>query len=118
MYVMLKCHKNYCNLLLLSVMLFALGASARPAFCGMESGCCYVAHSSGSEFAWQTPSGTVVYCGQQLTAVAGNEFIWKNPDVLEMLANYDIGGSKKLFSANISAQNVISNAVSRAPPCV
>lgn len=72
---MWQCRKIYANLLLLSVLLFSLGAISRPRT-GEFSGetAAWNAPAGNIEFHWSERSGAVVYRAQQITAVTAGDW--------------------------------------------
>lgn len=78
---MLHCRKIYCNLLLLSLLLFALGATATPRIALHYTGVpAWNIPSERFDFRWECTSGGVVYRGQQITATVGNELDFTVPE--------------------------------------
>lgn len=72
---MWQCRKIYANLLLLSVLIFSLGAVARPgAGCFGGEAATWSAPAENVEFCWGNHSGAVVYRGQQITAVTAGDW--------------------------------------------
>lgn len=115
---MLKCRKNFANLLLLSVMLFALGASVKPMDFGYVPGALIADSAAERTIQWVNHSGSIVYRGQQIAATTGEEFSWKPVNVLEDLP--ECTKSSKVFICNFDS-NCIKNILrhsSRAPPAV
>jgi len=114
---MFECRKIYGNLLLLSVIVFTLGASCRPAEC-----CVF-----GNELSWQTPaqavdfkwdnrSGAIVYRGGQIKAVFGNEFIGLLPtaqDEVQFFAVYEPRWGEDVLSPEVVCWQLPD---SRGPP--
>ena len=78
---MMQCRKIYCNLLLLSVMLFAFSATARPRLQSavLERMHWNSASSQAVEFCWDNRSGAIIYRSTQLTAAFGNEWVLTLP---------------------------------------
>ena len=67
---MIKCRKIYGNLLLLSVLLFALGASAAPRInLGTGRVLAWRNAAENVEFRWECGCGEIVYRGQQLVTM-------------------------------------------------
>ena len=116
MSIVLKCRKNYCNLLLLSVMLFALGTSVRPVLQTAYIECSWSKQQPDGDLQWKNQSGAIVYQGQQLTATAGNEFVGINTNVWEMFARVNISGYEVCCNEDAPVQDEYSFSVSRAPP--
>ena len=79
---MMQCRKIYCNLLMLSVMLFAFSVSARPRLQAavLERLQWNSASEQAVEFRWDNRSGAIVYRSCQLTAAFGNEWVLVLPD--------------------------------------
>jgi hypothetical protein len=114
--IVLKCRKNYCNLLLLSVMLFALGTSVRPVLQTAYAECSWSEQRTEGDLQWKNQSGAIVYQGQQLTATAGNEFVGINTNVCEMLTGVNISSYEICCNEDAPRHNEYSFSVSRAPP--
>ena len=78
---MLQCRKIYANLLLLSVMLFALGTSActrrGSAIVGLPQ---VDVPAEQRELRWDSRSAAVVYRGQQITATVSSELDFLIPE--------------------------------------
>ena len=85
---MFECRKIYANLLLLSVMLFAVCASSQPRIWLENVGGESFRESSQSTFQWDNPGGTIIYRGGKLTAAVGGEMDYLAPEkvVLEIVA--------------------------------
>ena len=79
---MWQCRKIYTNLLLLSVLLFSLGAAVRPAYCTLFAGipAAWSAPAENVEFRWEAHGGAVVYRGQQITAVTAGDWDFIVPE--------------------------------------
>ena len=89
---MMQCRKIYCNLLMLSVMLFAFSVSARPRLQAavLERLQWNSASEQAVEFRWDNRSGAIVYRSCQLTAAFGNEWVMVQPakqDELRLFSN-------------------------------
>ena len=87
---MIQCRKIYCNLLLLSVMLFAFSVSARPRLQSavLERLQWNSAASQPVEFRWDNRSGAIVYRSSQLTAAFGNEWVLMLPAEQDELCSF------------------------------
>ena len=87
---MMQCRKIYCNLLLLSVMLFAFSVSARPRLQSavLERMQWKAAASQPVEFRWDNRSGAIVYRCGQLTAAFGNEWMLVLPAKQDELLSF------------------------------
>lgn len=73
---MWQCRKIYANLLLLSVLLFSLGAAVRPAYSTLFAGgtATWSAPAENVEFRWEAHGAAVVYRSQQITAVTAGDW--------------------------------------------
>ena len=87
---MMQCRKIYCNLLLLSVMLFAFSATARPRLQSavLERMHWNSASSQAVEFCWDNRSGSIIYRSTQLTAAFGNEWVLALPAEQDELRSF------------------------------
>ena len=116
---MMQCRKIYCNLLMLSVMLFMLGVSGRPRPVEFaNSGCSWGNPDRQVEFKWNSCSGAVVYRGQQLTASPGSEldFIVPVQENGLIVPGKPVSGSG--FILLEAAVDRCFKHISRAPPAV
>ena len=114
--IMLKCRKNFANLLLLSVMLFMLGVSACPAGNGTLPGDFLTHPEKSGEVKWINYSGAIVYRGQQVEAVIGEDFVWKPVDLLENLYAYSTDGTFRVAQQQCICICITARHSSRAPP--
>ena len=114
---MFECRKIYGNLLLLSLILFSLGASVRPLNCELAGGeCVWSAPGNCQDLQWDNRSATVIYRGQQLAALFGNEAACLLPEELDELRNYDCWTAGWAENWRFSAAAEYTLPISRAPP--
>ncbi len=114
---MWQCRKIYANMLLLSVLLFALGASAAPRInLGTGSVSAWNKAAENVEFRWECGCGEIVYRGQQLTAVAGSELEFIVPEKLKDICR--IAGFNEKLPVDVVAgsSEVLAYHRGRAPP--
>lgn len=116
---MMQCRKIYCNLLMLSVMLFMLGVTVRPRLAEFSGPVCSWSKADGQvEFKWNSCSGAVVYRGQQLTVSLSSELDFIVPDQVNGL----IVPGKPLTGSGFVLQKMAVDRcrlhISRAPPAV
>lgn len=115
---MWQCRKIYANLLLLSVLLFALGASAAPRINrGFTGAMVWNAPESG-EIRWECCTSEIIYRGQQITALAGGEFDFLLPDKLDDVF-FNSAFLQELPAGQLVAGiNILYLPQGRAPPMV
>jgi hypothetical protein len=115
---MWQCRKIYANLLLLSVLLFALGASAAPRINRGFTGATAWNVPENGEIRWECCTGEIIYRGQQITALAGGELDFILPDKLDDILFYS-DFSQELPGGQLFAGIDISYLPQgRAPPAV
>ena len=114
---MLKCRKNFANLLLLCVMIFMLGSSVRPANREMGIDTLLQNVDSSRPLQWVNHSGAVVYSGRQIVATAGEEFVWKPVDWMENLLDFNRKNRIQPPVSHFCDNTVQQAGSSRAPPC-
>ena len=114
---MFECRKIYGNLLLLSVILFTLGASCRPLTCELVwAEQCYTQAAGTVDFQWDNRSGSIVYRSGQLKATVGNEFVGLlpgTPEELTATAGQTIESTDRFF---LIASGCCGEHTSRGPP--
>lgn len=114
---MFECRKIYGNLLLLSVMLFTLGASCRPLTCELVwAEQCYTQAADAVDFQWDNRSGSIVYRSGQLKATIGNEFVGLLPGTqaeLTVIAGQSVVPLERFFRI---AGGCCRQHTSRGPP--
>ena len=115
---MWQCRKIYANLLLLSVLLFALGASATPRFNRGASGQTVWSSSNSMDFRWDCSSGRIVYRGQQITAVVGGELNFLLPEKVETLFLTGAAGQDFSKDHSFDNANILQLPQGRAPPVI
>ena len=117
---MMQCRKIYCNLLLLSVMLFAFSVSARPRLQSavLERMQWKAAASQPVEFRWDNRSGAIVYRSSQLTAAFGSEWVLVLPAEQNELRSF--GGFDKSWLPVESTAGLTKFFIysGRAPPVI
>ena len=113
---MLKCRKNFANLLLLCVILFTLGSSVRPANRDMGIETLLRNADSSRPLQWVNHSGAVVYSGRQIVATAGEEFFWKPADCLENLLIFSENSRIQPPEQHFCCKAERQTGSSRAPP--
>lgn len=114
---MLQCRKIYANLLLLSVMLFALGASARTRDCSVFTELPQLnVPLEMRDLRWDSRSAEVVYRGQQITATVSSELELLVPDAAEL--NITVGSLKSEHPEQTPGFecDIVYWSCSRAPP--
>ena len=114
---MWQCRKIYANLLLLSVLLFALGATTVPRIKGNNAGqaAWHNAESSGS-FQWECCSGKIVYRGQQITALAGSELDVVLPEKVRDILNTAVFMQKLPENCTWADAEIMCLPQERGPP--
>ena len=114
---MWQCRKIYCNMLLLSVMLFTLCGVVRPMTALQFGGELTLrAPEQRVEFCWQNQAGGVVYRGQQVTVFFANDFLSVLPEEERGLF-CAVGFARKIFeksSPDIAANYRLPDG--RSPP--
>ena len=114
---MWQCRKIYANLLLLSVLLFALGASAAPRInLGAGSVSAWQKTAENVEFRWECGCGEIVYRGQQLTAVTGSELDFIVPEKLNDIFRSEVFAEKLPADVVAGGLEVLTLHRGRAPP--
>ena len=114
---MFECRKIYGNLLLLSVMLFALSATACPVERAViTEAVCWQSRSFHS-IRWENSSSTVIYRGLGSNkAVSGSEMYLLVPenDVESLL--HCVGNFVRKHNATYFYSKPVQSVASRAPP--
>ena len=114
---MWQCRKIYANLLMLSVLFFTLGASVTPRINWSAAGKTVWNKTAESvEFRWECGSGQIVYRGQQITAVAGNELELVLPEKLNDIFNADVFADVLPGSRKAGSAELLPLPCGRAPP--
>ena len=104
-------------MLLLSVLLFALGASAAPRInLGAGSAPAWNKAAENVEFRWECGCGEIVYRGQQLTAVTGSELEFVVPEKLNDICLGEIFAEKLPADVVAGGLEVLTLHRGRAPP--
>jgi hypothetical protein len=114
---MWQCRKIYANLLMLSVLFFALGASVTPRInCGAADQAVWNKKPENVEFRWECGSGQIVYRGQQITAVTENELDFVLPEKLDAI--FRVGVFAENMPENLTAycMELLAVSCSRAAP--
>ncbi|MBE6380617.1 MAG: hypothetical protein E7047_06780 [Lentisphaerae bacterium] len=114
---MIKCRKNYANLLLLSVLLFVISVPVQPVADSGNSAVSWQTSAGERSFQWENQSGALIYRGQQLTATVVDEFTCLAPEPLEIKLVKSIEQYEKRPEAVNSGQPEKWTSGSRAPPC-
>lgn len=114
---MWQCRKIYANMLLLSVLLFALGASAVPRInLGTGGVFAWQKTAENVEFRWECGCGEIVYRGQQLTAVTGSELEFIVPEKLNDVCPGGVFAEKLPVDSIAGSLEVLAHHRGRAPP--
>jgi hypothetical protein len=115
---MMQCRKIYCNLLLLSVMLFAFSVSARPCLQAavLERLQWNSASEQAVEFRWDNRSGAIVYRSCQLTAAFGNEWVLLQPAEQDELHSFSQSVRNVIWGKAAAGQTGFFIYSGRAPP--
>lgn len=114
---MWQCRKIYANMLLLSVLLFALGASAVPRInLGTGQVPAWNNTAENVEFRWERGCGEIVYRGQSLTAVTGSELEFIVPEKLNDICRGEVFAEKLPAYAVAASAETAANHRGRAPP--
>lgn len=115
---MMQCRKIYCNLLLLSVMLFAFSVSARPRLQAavLERLQWNSASERAVEFRWDNRSGAIVYRSCQLTAAFGNEWVLLQPAEQDELHSFSQSVRNVTWGKTAAGQTGFFIYSGRAPP--
>ena len=115
---MFECHKIYGNLLLLSVMMFALSVTACPVERAASSEAVCWQSRSFNGIRWENNTSVVIYRGQQIKAVSGSEMYLLVPDndvevVLHCVTEFD-----RKHNATYFYSKTVKIYASRAPPAM
>ncbi len=115
---MFECRKIYGNLLLLSVMLFALSVTACPVERAVSSEAVCWQSRSFNGIRWENSTSAVIYRGQQLKAVSGSDMYLTVPDndievLLHCVADFD-----RKHNATYFYSKQVKLHTSRAPPAL
>lgn len=114
---MWQCRRNYANLLLLSVLFFALGANVSPRInCGVAGISVWQSSADGCDFRWECSSGQIIYRGQQITALAGSDFNFILPEKWDGLTDNGISVNEWPERAALFNIDVSRLPQGRAPP--
>ena len=114
---MWQCRKIYANMLLLSVLLFTLGASAVPRInLGTGSVSAWQKTAENVEFRWECGCGEIVYRGQQLTAVTGSELEFIVPEKFNDVYRGEVFAEKLPVDVVVAGAETAALHRGRAPP--
>ena len=114
---MWQCRKIYANLLLLSVLMFALGATGAPRLNLNNSGAAVLrAPGAAGDFRWECCSGKIVYRGQQITAVAGSELNFVLPEEVCDILNTAVFIQKLPENGSWGYAEIVQLPQERGPP--
>ena len=116
-FFMWQCRKIYANLLMLSVLLFALGSSAAPRInWGMTGQKVWNKAAENVEIRWECGSGQIIYRGQQITAVAGSELGFVLPEKLNDIFNAGVFAENMPEIRIVYFTELLNLPCGRAPP--
>ena len=114
---MWQCRKIYANLLLLSVLMFALGASSAPRInWNRTGGTVWNDPESSGGFHWECCSGKIIYRGQQITAVAGSELEFVVPEAVRDILNIAVFTQNLPGNGSSACAEIVRLPQERGPP--